>query len=203
MTISEKVAYLKGLADGLDLQEKPSKEGKLIAKIIDILEDVGFAVEDLEVEVEALTDEVESVAEDLSDVETMVFEDWEDEDDEDACGGGCCCSSLDDDDFFEIECPSCGEDIVIDESILDIGEVTCPNCGDKFSMDLVDEAEAGRGIIGQETRNAPSRPGWGRYCFCLGKGGTIPVWSLKPSGCRGRIAPRRRFPGPAGQGPVG
>ena len=126
MTISEKVAYLKGLADGLDLQEKPSKEGKLIAKIIDILEDVGFAVEDLEVEVEALTDEVESVA----------------EDDEDACGGGCCCSSLDDDDFFEIECPSCGEDIVIDESILDIGEVTCPNCGDKFSMDLVDEAEA-------------------------------------------------------------
>lgn len=116
MTISEKVAYLKGLADGLDLQEKPSKEGKLIAKIIDILEDVGFAVEDLEVEVEALTDEVESVAEDLSDVETMVFEDWEDEDDEDACGGGCCCSSLDDDDFFEIECPSCGEDIVIDES---------------------------------------------------------------------------------------
>ena len=82
MTISEKVAYLKGLADGLDLQEKPSKEGKLIAKIIDILEDVGFAVEDLEVEVEALTDEVESVAEDLSDVETMVFEDWEDEDDE-------------------------------------------------------------------------------------------------------------------------
>ena len=78
-------------------------------------------MEDLEVEVEALTDEVESVAEDLSDVETMVFEDWEDEDDEDACGGGCCCSSLDDDDFFEIECPS---------------------CGDKFSMDLVDEAEA-------------------------------------------------------------
>ncbi|MFR6378577.1 MAG: MJ0042-type zinc finger domain-containing protein [Evtepia sp.] len=37
------------------------------------------------------------------------------------------------DDFFEIECPSCGEDIVIDESVLDIGEVTCPNCGDRFS----------------------------------------------------------------------
>ena len=47
---------------------KSPQGGKLIAKIIDILEDVGFAVEDLEVEVEALTDEVESVAEDLSDV---------------------------------------------------------------------------------------------------------------------------------------
>ena len=167
MTISEKVAYLKGLADGLDLQEKPSKEGKLIAKIIDILEDVGFAVEDLEVEVEALTDEVESVAEDLSDVETMVFEDWEDEDDEDSCGGGCCCSSLDDDDFFEIECPSCGEDIVIDESILDIGEVTCPNCGDKFSMTRTRN---------NRTRNAQRpQPAWlGALSFLLGERGDYP-----------------------------
>ena len=49
------------------------------------------------------------------------------------------------DDFFEIECPSCGEDIVIDESVLDIGEVTCPNCGDRFSMDLVEEPETDDG----------------------------------------------------------
>lgn len=87
---------------------------------------------------EAITDELESVAEDLSDVETMVFEDLDEDDD---C---CCCCSGDDDEegtFFEIACPSCGDAIVIDESILDIGEVTCPNCGDKFSMDLVDEDE--------------------------------------------------------------
>ena len=138
MTISEKVAYLKGLADGLELDKEKSKESKLITKIIDVLEDLGFAVEDLEVEMEAVTDGLESMAEDLSDVETMVFDDF-DEDDDESCGG--CCSMLDDDDFFEIACPSCGEDIVIDESVLDIGEVTCPNCGDKFSMDLVDESE--------------------------------------------------------------
>ena len=144
MTISEKVAYLKGLADGLDLDKEPSKEGKIIAKIIDVLEDVGFAVEDLEVEVEALTDGMESMAEDLSDVETALSdEDDEDEDDEDED------DTLDlsdlGDDFFEIECPSCGEDIVIDESVLDIGEVTCPNCGDRFSMDLVEEPETDDG----------------------------------------------------------
>ncbi len=141
MTISEKVAYLKGLADGLDLDKESSKEGKLIGKIIDILEDVGFAVEDLEVEVEAIADEIDTMAEDLSDVETLVFDEWENEDD---CGGGCCCSSLDDDDdtFFEIACPSCGEDIVIGEEVLDIGEVTCPNCGDKFAMELTDETQA-------------------------------------------------------------
>ena len=135
LTISEKVAYLKGLADGLDLDQETSKEGKLIAKIIDVLEDVGFAVEDLEVEVEALADGMESMAEDLSDVETVIF-DEEDEDENGCCGS---CSALDDDDFFQIACPSCGADIVIDESVLDIGEVTCPNCGDKFSLDLTDE----------------------------------------------------------------
>lgn len=139
MTISEKVAYLKGLADGLELDKEKSKESKLITKIIDILEDLGFAVEDLEVEMEAVTDGLESMAEDLSDVETMVFDDFDEDDEDGSCGG--CCSMLDDDDFFEIACPSCGEDIVIDESVLDIGEVTCPNCGDKFSMDLVDESE--------------------------------------------------------------
>lgn len=145
MTITEKVAYLKGLADGLDLDKDPSKEGKLIAKIIGILEDVGLAVEDLEEEVEAVGEELDAVSEDLEDLELLVYDDFEDEDDEDddldfagCCGNGC---GLNDDDFFEIECPSCGEDIVIDESILDVGEVACPNCGDKFSLDLVDEDE--------------------------------------------------------------
>ncbi|MDO4517506.1 MAG: hypothetical protein Q4C76_10365 [Bacillota bacterium] len=140
MTITEKVAYLKGLADGLELDKESSKEAKLLAKVIDILEDIGLAVEDLEDEIEAVEEEVDAISEDLEDVEELVFED---EDDDDFDFGSCCgqCGDLDDDAFFEIECPSCGEDIVIDESILDIGEVTCPNCGDKFSMDLVDEDE--------------------------------------------------------------
>ena len=34
MTISEKVAYLKGLAEGLDLDVEKSKEGKLISVMI-------------------------------------------------------------------------------------------------------------------------------------------------------------------------
>lgn len=175
MTISEKVAYLKGLADGLDLQEKPSKEGKLIAKIIDILEDVGFAVEDLEVEVEALTDEVESVAEDLSDVETMVFEDWEDEDDEDACGGGCCCSSLDDDDFFEIECPSCGEDIVIDrEPSWTLVRSLAPTAA--TSSPWIWWTRRKQRTRNNRTRNAQRpQPAWlGALLFLLGERGNYP-----------------------------
>jgi hypothetical protein len=156
MTISEKVAYLKGLAEGLDLDKEPSKEGKLIAKVIDILEDVGLAVEDLEAEVEAIGEEVDSLGEDFSDLEDVVYESWDEDEDLPFGGCGSCCSPKDPgfvdpddlteldldelgDDFFEIACPSCGEDIVIDEGVLDIGEVTCPNCGDKFSLDLTDE----------------------------------------------------------------
>jgi hypothetical protein len=145
MTISEKVAYLKGLAEGLDLDKEPSKEGKLIAKVIDILEDVGLAVEDLEAEVEAIGEEVDSLGEDFSDLEDVVYESWDEDEDLPFGGCGSCCSPADvdldelGDDFFEIACPSCGEDIVIDEGVLDIGEVTCPNCGDKFSLDLTDE----------------------------------------------------------------
>ena len=40
MTISEKVAYLKGLADGLAIDTEKSKEGKLIHEIIGILEEI-------------------------------------------------------------------------------------------------------------------------------------------------------------------
>ena len=36
MTISEKVAYLKGLAEGLNLDTEKSKEGKLISVMIGI-----------------------------------------------------------------------------------------------------------------------------------------------------------------------
>ncbi len=141
MTISEKVAYLKGLADGMELDKEDSKESKLIGKIIDILEDVGLSVEDLESEVEDLGDALDVLSEDVEDLETLVYDDWEDDEDDDdvlpfptELG----------DDFFEVECPSCGEDIVIDESALDADEVACPNCGDKFALgfdmdDLTDD----------------------------------------------------------------
>ena len=77
MTISEKVAYLKGLADGMELEKDASKEGKLILKIIDILENVGLDLEDLESEVEDLGDAVDVLSEDVEDLETIVYEDWE------------------------------------------------------------------------------------------------------------------------------
>lgn len=134
MTISEKVAYLKGLAEGLELDTAKSKEAKLISVMIGILEEVGLSIEDLEENTTALGEEIDAISDDLSDVEEEVF--GEDEDDDF------------DEDFFEVECPSCGADIEIDEDVLAAGVVECPGCGEKFAIDLTDEEEkrcCGRG----------------------------------------------------------
>ena len=133
MTISEKVAYLKGLAEGLDLDTAKSKEGKLISVMIGILEEIGMSIEDLEENTVALGEELDAVSDDLADVEKAVFD--EDEDDD------CCCDE--DDDFFEVECPNCGETLVIDEDVLEEGSIQCPNCKEKFALDLSDECGCG------------------------------------------------------------
>ena len=124
MTISEKVAYLKGLAEGLNLDVEKSKEGKLISVMIGILEEVGLSIEDLEENALALGEEIDVLSDDLADVESVVFD--EEEDDEDS---------------FEVECPNCGEPIVIDDEALAAGEVQCPNCETRFALDLTDGDE--------------------------------------------------------------
>ena len=122
MTISEKVAYLKGLAEGLNLDVEKSKEGKLISVMIGILEEIGLSIEDLEENALALGEEIDVLSDDLADVESVVF-DEEEEDDED---------------YFEVECPNCEEPIIIDDEALAAGEVQCPNCETRFALDLVD-----------------------------------------------------------------
>ncbi|OUN07043.1 hypothetical protein B5G43_06980 [Flavonifractor sp. An92] len=137
MTISEKVAYLKGLAEGLDIDTSKSKEGKLISVMIGILEEIGLSLEDLEENNVALGEEIDAISDDLADVEKVVFDD-EDEDDDDEC----CCGD-EDDDFFEVECPNCGEDLVIDDDVLESGVVQCPNCKEKFALELSDDCCCG------------------------------------------------------------
>lgn len=127
MTISEKVAYLKGLAEGLNLDTEKSKEGKLISVMIGILEEVGLSIEDLEENALALGEEIDVLSDDLADVESVVFD--EDENDEEDY----------DDDWFEVECPTCEEPLIIDDEALAKGFIQCPNCQSKFSLDLSDD----------------------------------------------------------------
>jgi predicted RNA-binding Zn-ribbon protein involved in translation (DUF1610 family) len=91
----EKIAYLKGLAEGLNVNEA-TKEGKLIMAMIDVLSDVVEAV--------SLIDQKQQKDYDF----------------------------LDSNDFnFTYICPSCNEDIQIDEtSFADNENIICPKCNE-------------------------------------------------------------------------
>ena len=137
MEIIEKVAYLKGLAEGMELDTE-KKEGKLIAAIIDLLDDNALELEDLKDYADELGDGLDAVSDDLEDVEDVIF--GEDEDEDDAF------EDEDDEDCYATTCPTCEETIYFDESILEDGEVICPNCGEKLEFDmssLEDEADEG------------------------------------------------------------
>ena len=86
------------------------------------------AVEDLEENALNLGEEIDVLSDDLADVEEVVFD--EDDDAEDY-----------DDDWFEVECPTCGADILVDDDALVDGEVECPSCGTRYAMELTDDEE--------------------------------------------------------------
>ena len=141
MEITEKVAYLKGLVEGMELDTE-KKEGKLLSAIIDVLEDIALELEDIHDETSELADGLDAVSDDLEDVEDVVFgEEDEDEDDEDSEYYE---DDLDEDeDCYATTCPTCEETIYFDESVLEDGQVICPNCGEKLEFDTssLDESE--------------------------------------------------------------
>ena len=129
MTLTEKAAYIKGLAEGLGLDEsKP--ETKIINALIDIIDDLSLAVSDLEDELVLVGEQVDAVDEDLDALESYVYDD-----DDCDCDCDCCCDD-EDDEFFEVECPACGEVINVDEGILESGSIECPNCGENLEFDI-------------------------------------------------------------------
>lgn len=153
MTISERVAYIKGLAEGLKLDpEKP--ETRIINELISLMDDVAEEIGDVSNIVDELAEYAEELDHDLGDVESYVFEcDDDDEDDDydyddDECGCGCCgddwdecdcdCDDdefdedFDEDDLYEIECPHCGETVVFLKDA-EPETMICPACNKKIS----------------------------------------------------------------------
>lgn len=138
MGISEKVAYLKGLMEGMNLSAD-SNEGKLFRAIVDVLDEIALEVEDLTDEVMELGDGLDVISDDLSDVEDVLFDeddfdDYDDEDDEDE-------DEDDEEECYATTCPECEEEIFFDDSVLEDGKVECPNCGATLEFDPADLVE--------------------------------------------------------------
>ena len=133
--ISEKVAYLKGLMEGMNLSAD-SNEGKLFRAIVDVLDEIALEVEDLTDEVMELGDGLDVISDDLSDVEDVLFDedDFDDYDDEDE-------DEDDEEECYATTCPECEEEIFFDDSVLEDGKVECPNCGATLEFDPADLVE--------------------------------------------------------------
>ena len=138
MGISEKIAYLKGLMEGMNVDTE-SNEGKLFAAVVDVLDEIALEVEDLTDEVMELGDGLDVISDDLSDVEDVIFDeddfdDYDDEDDEDE-------DEDDEEECYATTCPECEEEIFFDDSVLEDGKVECPNCGATLEFDPADLVE--------------------------------------------------------------
>lgn len=122
----ERVAYLRGLCDGSGFSED-TKEGKVLLEIVDILGEFADSIVELADKQDELEEYAEAIDEDLSDLEDDFYDD-EDEDDDGI-------------DFIEISCPSCGEEIEIDEDLLydEESDIICPVCDEVIISAIDDE----------------------------------------------------------------
>ena len=160
MSINEKVAYLKGLAEGLELGTE-TKEGKLIAAIIDTLAVMAAEIEEINENALDIGEELDALSDDLAEVEDLLFdddfdddddyddfldfddddEDDEDDDDDDDVDDDseCGCEHCKGSSFmYEVECPSCGADIALTEADLMQDSVKCAACGEELEFDFED-----------------------------------------------------------------
>ena len=152
MTVVEKAAYLKGLAEGLGVDPE-TKEGKLWGALCDLVSDMAHEIEDLQDANMDYADAIDEIGDELSYLEDLTCDLGKPKDlDDDFCDGNCAgCSGCDDitDEFYnddedmeydgviyDVTCPKCGEEITFDEETLDAGSIVCPKCGENLEFDL-------------------------------------------------------------------
>lgn len=125
--IKEKVAYLKGLSDGLGLDDS-TNEGKVILQMLEVLGDITDALDGLAEAQDELQDYVETIDDDMTDLEEYILENEGydlDDDDDDEEG----------DDVYEVICPKCGAAYLADFESFEDDEVFCPECGEQFVIE--------------------------------------------------------------------
>ena len=141
MTLSERAAYLKGILEGMN------NEDKVISLMADILRDMALEIEDHQDQIDEICEAVDSIDEDLEQLAEDFYEDdgesdFEDDDEEDFDEDYPEDEELfDDDDLYELTCPTCGDTVCINGAMLAEGTIDCPNCGEKLEFDTDDLEE--------------------------------------------------------------
>ena len=84
MNLGDKMSYLRGMIDGMELDLTTTKEGKVLAQLLEVMQETVLYVTDLQDQVDELTELCESLDEDLGDVEAEIFGEDEYEAEEEA-----------------------------------------------------------------------------------------------------------------------
>ena len=140
--MKEKAAYLKGLIEGLGIDET-TKEGKVIKVMSELLGELAEAVDGIDEDVSRVYDQINDISEELEDLEADLYED-DDEDDEPEEDDADEDDNADNADvagepYYEVACPACGKTVYVSEDDLDAGEAICPSCKVAFEVALADE----------------------------------------------------------------
>ena len=163
MNLTDKMAYLCGMVDGMELDLTSSKEGKVLGKILDVMQEMTAYIVDLQTQVDELTDTCDLLDQDLGDLEDIVFDEDDDEDDDEY--DDYYDEDEDDEVQYETVCPTCKNTIVLSESILDKGEMPCPCCGQKLEFGDVTEADFAEDADETESKTESDSENLGRTCM--------------------------------------
>ena len=112
-----------------------SGEARILSELLDVMKEVGQQLEGMDTAMDQFDEELDALGDSVADLEDAVFDDEDEQDEflEDLDGM--------DEDFFEIPCPTCGEDLVVDDEVLAAGVVDCPACGGKFALSFEDDKD--------------------------------------------------------------
>ena len=127
MDLNAKAAYIRGLMNGMEFDPN-SKNGRIIAAMMDLLEEMAATVTEHDNALDQVYDELETLDQDLDDVVADLYGDDEEAEEDEEDG----------EDLYEVTCPNCGAVSTVDEETLldQESELVCPNCGAAFDIEL-------------------------------------------------------------------
>lgn len=131
----EKLAYLKGLVAGLNLNDE-KKDTKVIKYLMELLEDIVLDMENLEDGFSEFQQQLDEVDEDLGAIEKDLYEVDSSKSNGAKDNKKKKTKKTKDELYYEVTCPTCGDTICLDEDLINVGEMECPNCGEKLEFDL-------------------------------------------------------------------
>jgi len=142
--LTDRAAYLRGLADGMGLT-RDTNENKLLLEMLSLMDEMAQKINELDEDVGELEAYVEDLDADLGEMEEVLFGDEDDcdccdcDDDCDCDDCDCECEELEE---LAFDCPYCGKPVMLKASDIDYDQSpVCDHCGKPFFTDLPDDEE--------------------------------------------------------------